>query len=89
MYDATGPGPLLPVFIAKLWCRSDTSIPTPNQSSSPQWIAASTPDTISAILCPLAKRLQPLYQSVCNILSPPGQSWRSSGGPAFKISALA
>ncbi|XP_072174724.1 uncharacterized protein [Diadema setosum] len=37
-----------PMESAKFWSRSDTSIPTPNQSSSPQWIAASTPDTVSA-----------------------------------------
>ena len=61
------PGPFLPVFIAKFWSRSDTSIPTPNQSSSPQWIAASTPDTVPAIPCPLVKRLQPLHQSLCNV----------------------
>ena len=35
------------------WSRKDTSIPTLNQCSSPQWIAASTPDTVPAIPCPL------------------------------------
>ena len=83
------PGPFLPLFIAKFWSRYNTSIPTPNQSSSPLWIAASTPDTVPAIPCPLVKRLQPLHQSLCNVWSPPGQSWWSSGGSAFKISALA
>jgi len=38
------------------WSRKDTSIPTLNLSSSPQWIAASTPDTVPAIPCPLVKR---------------------------------
>ena len=83
------PGLFLPLFIAKFWSRYNTSIPTPNQSSSPLWIAASTPDTVPAIPCPLVKRLQPLHQSLCNVWSPPGQSWWSSGGSAFKISALA
>ena len=80
--------PFLPLFIAKFWSRYNTSIPTPNQSSSPLWIAASTPDTVPAIPCPLVKRWQPLHQSLCNVWSPPGQSWWSSGGSAFKISAL-
>ena len=83
------PGPFLPLFIAKFWSRYNTFIPTPNQSSSPLWIAASTPDIVPAIPCPLVKRLQPLHQSLCNVWSPPGQSWWSSGGSAFKISALA
>ena len=83
------PGPFLPLFIAKFWSRYNTSIPTPNQSSSPLWIAASTPDTVPAIPCPLVKRLQPLHKSLCNVWSPPGQSWWSCGGSAFKISALA
>jgi len=48
------PGPF-PVFIAKFWSRSDTPIPTPNQCSSQQWIATSTPDTVPSILCPLLK----------------------------------
>ena len=65
------PGPFLPLFIAKFWSRYNTSIPTPNQSSSPLWIAASTPDTVPAIPCPLVKRLQPLHQSLCNVWSPP------------------
>ena len=50
------PGPFLPLFIAKFWSRYNTSIPTPNQSSSPLWIAASTPNTVPAIPCPLVKR---------------------------------
>ena len=61
------PCPFLPLFIAKLWSRYNTSIPTPNQSSSPLWIAASTPDAVPAIPCPLLKRLQPLHQSLCNV----------------------
>ena len=61
------PGPFLPLLIAKFWSRYNTSIPTPNQSSSPLWIAASTPDTVPAIPCPLVKRLQPLHQSLCNV----------------------
>ena len=83
------PGPFLSLFIAKFWSRYNISLPTPNQSSSPLWIAASTPDTVPAIPCPLVKRLQPLHQSLCNVWSPPGQSWWSSDGSAFKISALA
>ena len=43
------PGPFLPLLIAKFWSRYNTSISTPNQSSSPLWIAASTPDTVPAI----------------------------------------
>ncbi|KAI8513782.1 hypothetical protein Bbelb_081060 [Branchiostoma belcheri] len=54
-------------FNAKFWSRSDTSIPTPNQSSLPTWIAASTPDTVPATPCPLVKRLQPLQRSLCNV----------------------
>ncbi|XP_072165198.1 carbonic anhydrase 4-like [Diadema setosum] len=65
------------VFIAKFWSRSDTSIPTPNQSSSPQWIAASTPDTVQAIPCPLVKRLQPLHQIQVTL---PSNSYFIKGG---------
>ncbi|KAI8485585.1 hypothetical protein Bbelb_366040 [Branchiostoma belcheri] len=54
-------------FNANVWSRSDTSIPTPNQSSLPTWIAASTPDTVPATPCPLVKRLQPLQRSLCNV----------------------
>ena len=54
------------------------SIPSPNQSSSPQWITASMPNTTTAIPCPLVKRLQPLHQSLCNVKSPLGQSWQRS-----------
>ncbi|KAI8508618.1 hypothetical protein Bbelb_137170 [Branchiostoma belcheri] len=53
--------------LSKFWSRSDTSIPTPNQSSLPTWIAASTPDTVPATPCPLVKRLQPLQRSLCNV----------------------
>ena len=36
------------LVIAKFWSRSNTFIPTPNQSSLPPWLAASTPDTVSS-----------------------------------------
>jgi len=45
-----------PIFRKTLWSSSDTSIPTLNQNSSPQGIAAWTPDIVSAIPCPLVKR---------------------------------
>jgi len=53
------------------------------------FLTALTSDTVPAIPCLLVKRLQPLHQRLCNIKTPPGQSWQSSGSLAFKISALA
>jgi hypothetical protein len=38
---------------------------------------------------PLVKRFQPLHQSLCNVKSLYGQSWRGGGGPAVKIYPLA
>ena len=55
------------LVIAKFWSRSDTSIPTPNQSSSTPSLAAKMPDTVPATPCPLVKRLQPLQRSLCNV----------------------
>jgi hypothetical protein len=57
------PSPFLHVLEAKFWSRSDTFIPTPNQSSSPPWIAASTPNTVPVTSCLLVKRLQPLHRN--------------------------
>jgi hypothetical protein len=40
-------------------------------------IAASTPDTVPAIPCPVVKRLQPVLQRLWNVNSPLGQIWEA------------